>query len=146
MADLLPALLRPRVLAEADGRVHLAFDDDRGARTLVIGLGTVAVGTLSAGWTFGWPWAGVLSVPVISVVALGLTTVVGRRTVEVHVDAHGVTAEGRTLRLVEVAAVRVEGPDVVLDHPEGPLRLALSGEDEDVREALCRWLLDRRAR
>jgi hypothetical protein len=131
-----PDPLRPRVLAEDDGRVHLAFDDDRGARVIVVGLGSLAVGTLSLGWTFGWPWLGVLSVPAISVAALGLTTVVGRRTVEVHVEGGVLTADARAVRLVEVVEVRIEGHDVVLDHPDGPLRLALSGEEDEVREAL----------
>ena len=144
-----PAALRPRVLGDHDGRIRLALDDDRGARLVVLALGTISVATLSAGWTLGgpvWPWVGVLSVPVIAALALALAMVVGRRTVEVHVDAHAVTVAAVRLPLLELEQVRLDGSALVLDHPGGAVRVSLSGEDDEVRDALRAWLDDRRRR
>lgn len=141
--DLPDALLAKRLTQEDRDRVHLALLDDGPARAVVLGLGTASVGTLALGWTAGgpvWPWVGVLSVPALAWVALRVAARLGGRTVEVVVERDSVTlgTERRSLR--ELRAVRLQGASLVLDHPDGPVTVEITGEDEDVRVALRDWL------
>ncbi|HHO53279.1 MAG TPA: hypothetical protein ENK18_21005 [Deltaproteobacteria bacterium] len=139
----IPQVLRPRIVAEHNGQVAVALEDDRIARTLVLSLGTLAVGTLGAGFTVGgplWPWVGLGSVPVLSLIAMGLAATVGRRTVLLILDPRTLWLAERSLELGQIQGVRLEEEMLWLDTSPEPTRICLSGEEEVVREAVVDWL------
>lgn len=141
-----PQVLRPRVVAEHEDQVRIALEDDRGARSLVLAMGTLAVGALGAGWTVGgplWPWVGLAAVPVLNVVALGLAAVVGRHSVELVLEPQALQLADRRLGLAQIERVRLEHHTLWIDGPGEPIGICVSGEEEDVRQAVLTWLIAR---
>ena len=138
-----PDLVRPRLVAQDEDGARLSIEDDRAARAVVLGMGTLSVASLSAGWLVGgpvWPWVGLVSVPALCAIALAVTLLVGRRACDLHLCVAGVRVDGVWIAWVDVQEVVFSPQRFTVRSRDAQEVVRWSGEDDGVQAALQEWI------